>query len=198
MRKEPKRSIRQLIKLIQDCPRDFVACLSPEVGPILKSRLALPLLFLALGASVFGGTSIVMMKCCGEIANSSEAGYHMFFAICLAVVGLAAAALQTYLLNLNMKYYSQLDVMPTYQAILLISWMVSGLVLLDESAIYSWVELLQLGGCCLLVCVGIFILTRKHARSDKKSGSETQESQVALESESPRPTECKELLNDFD
>ena len=62
-----------------------------------------------------------------------------------------------------MKYYNNIDVMPIYQSFILMNWMVSGLVLLDESSLYSWRELLRLGASCLLVILGIFILTLKQS-----------------------------------
>lgn len=60
-----------------------------------------------------------------------------------------------------MKYYNNIDVMPIYQSFSLMSLMLSGLVLLDESSLYSWGELLRLAASCLLVFLGIFILTLK-------------------------------------
>ena len=71
------------------------------------------------------------------------------------------AGLQTYLINISMKYFNNTDVMPIYQSFVLINWMLSGLVLLDESKLYKWGELFMLGGSCILVILGIFVLTLK-------------------------------------
>ena len=53
--------------------------------------------------------------------------------------------------------------MPVYQSFVLINWMVSGLVLLDESKLYTWSELFRLGASCLLVVLGIFVITLKQS-----------------------------------
>ena len=62
-----------------------------------------------------------------------------------------------------MKYFNNTDVMPIYQSFILMTWMGSGLVLLDESALYTWVELILLGASCMLVISGIFVLTLKQS-----------------------------------
>ena len=62
-----------------------------------------------------------------------------------------------------MKYFNNTDVMPIYQSFVLINWMVSGLVLLDESKLYTWGELFRLGASCLLVVLGIYVITLKQS-----------------------------------
>ena len=116
-----------------------------------------------MGSGLCGGTSLVMMKSFGEILNTDERHEHKFMALLFVTVGLSMAATQTYLLNLSMKYFNNTDVMPIYQSFVLINWMVSGLVLLDESKLYTWGELLRLAASCLLVIAGIFVLTLKQS-----------------------------------
>ena len=60
-----------------------------------------------------------------------------------------------------MKYFNNTDVMPIYESFVLMNWMVSGLVLLDESKLYTWGELFRLGASCLLVILGIYVITLK-------------------------------------
>ena len=81
----------------------------------------------------------------------------------LCLMGLAMAAMQAYLLNLSMKYFNNTDVMPIYQSFVLMNWMLSGLVLLDESNLYTWGELFMLSASCCLVIMGIFVLTLKQS-----------------------------------
>ena len=64
---------------------------------------------------------------------------------------------------MSMKYFNNTDVMPIYQSFVLINWMVSGLVLLDESKLYTWGELFRLGASCLLVVLGIYVITLKQS-----------------------------------
>ena len=63
------------------------------------------------------------------------------------------------MLNLSMKLYNNLDVMPIYQSMILMHMMLAGLILLDESALYTWGELCALFGSAIFVILGIYILT---------------------------------------
>ena len=153
-----------LLGLLGKLPKELIAEISPEVGMKLRSNIKMPIILLTLCAGLCGGSSIVFMKSFGEIVNGPEVSGHVFFALILVNVGFAAGAMQCYLLNLSMKYFNNIDVMPIYQSFILINWMVSGLVLLDESSLYTWGELIMLGASCLLVILGIFILTLKQSQ----------------------------------
>ena len=67
------------------------------------------------------------------------------------------------LLNYSMKYYNQIDIMPIFQSFNLNFMIISGLILLDESSLYTnW----QLGKFFLSSCViaiGIYVLTLKQS-----------------------------------
>ena len=60
-----------------------------------------------------------------------------------------------------MKYYNNLDVMPIYQSTILMGLMVAGLLVLNESALYTWGQLSILFASAIVVIAGIFILTKK-------------------------------------
>ena len=64
-------------------------------------------------------------------------------------------------LNLSMKYYNNLDVMPIYQSTILMGLMVTGLLVLNESALYTWSEMFLLFGGALIIIIGIYVLTMK-------------------------------------
>lgn len=63
---------------------------------------------------------------------------NLVFAIIMGCLGGICAGLQCYCLNIAMKYYNNLDVMPIYQSMILMLVMLSGLIILDESANYSF------------------------------------------------------------
>ena len=107
------------------------------------------------------GSSLVFFKIAGEILNSKERDYFALFIFTMGSCGGLCAAVQVYSLNLSMKYYNNLDVMPIYQSMILMLVMLSGLVVLDESSQYSWSELMILFASATLVVLGIFVLTKK-------------------------------------
>lgn len=75
-------------------------------------------------------------------------------------MGLSAVS-QTHSLNIAMKEYDQLEVMPIFQAFIMIMWMSGGMIVLNEISYYtSW----QLCGIFLSICIsctGIKVLTMK-------------------------------------
>jgi hypothetical protein len=75
------------------------------------------------------------------------------------------AGTQMVSLNYAMKIYDQLEVVPINQMSLMSMNLLFGLVLLNESAYYSWGELIGLLATSLIGLAGIFILGMK--KSDK-------------------------------
>lgn len=60
-----------------------------------------------------------------------------------------------------MKYYKNIDLMPIYQAFVLIAWMTSGLFLLNEAELYNYGELLRLLFSICFVIFGIAVIAMK-------------------------------------
>lgn len=162
-KKEPRRPARLLLGLVGKMSDELIDKISPKYGRRLRRFIKLPVVLLTLSSGVCGGTSLVQIKSFGEIVGGSELSSNFFLSLLLVAMGLGCSAMQVYLLNLSMKYYNNTDVMPIYQSFVLINWMVSGLVLLDESSLYTFFELLRLGASCLLVILGIFVLTLKQS-----------------------------------
>ena len=163
IRAEPRRSARVLLSLIGQLPEEFIAKVSPEMGSAIKRRIKLPAVCMTMSAGLIAASSVVMMKCFYEVLQSGEASNHILFFSCLILMGFGFAALQTYILNLSMKYYNNTDVNPIYESFRMISWMLSGLILLDESKFYTWSELFQLGGSVLVIIAGIYVMTMKQS-----------------------------------
>lgn len=69
-----------------------------------------------------------------------------------------------------------MEVVPIYQTALLIMWIGTGLVILDEKQFYSYLELTLIFGSVLVCFVGIKVLTQKkkllEAEEAIKSSSE--------------------------
>ena len=107
------------------------------------------------------GCALTFLKVGGEILNSDEFKENIFFSFLMVVCGLSCAITQMIFLNLSMKYYNNLDVMPIYQSTILMGLMVAGLLVLNESALYTWGELCLLFGSAIVVIVGIYLLTKK-------------------------------------
>ena len=60
-----------------------------------------------------------------------------------------------------MKFYDQLEVVPVYQTCLMILWILTGLIILDEKQFYGGLQLTAIFASVLFCCIGIKILTMK-------------------------------------
>lgn len=96
------------------------------------------------------------------LALREHAPFVSWIVLGLALVGASTALLQLYTLNVVMKYYEQVELVPIYQSLVVVFSLCSGLVLFDESALYTWGQLLEIIGAILLVIIGIFVLALKH------------------------------------
>lgn len=67
-----------------------------------------------------------------------------------------------YVLNLAMRTYRQIDVVPAYESLALIFNIVAGLALFGESALYSWQKLAYIWGSFFVILLGIIVLAFKH------------------------------------
>ena len=137
-----------------------------------KNNIKAPLVFLCLTCGLMNGTSLVLVKVGGEGYRIAEEGESVVFPIIMGFIGIQCAGFQMLCLNIAMKYYNNLDVQPIYQALILVFVMVSGMVCLDESALYTWGEISLLGGSCLLVLLGIYILTQKQNEFKEMEGKQ--------------------------
>ena len=79
----------------------------------------------------------------------------------MTVLLMLSGSLQLHLLNQAMKYYDQLEAVPIYQTCLMVMWIITGLIVLDEKQHYSWLELGTMAGSIFLCCIGIVLLTKK-------------------------------------
>ena len=157
---DPRRPARVLLTLIDKCPLELIQRISPG-SKRLKNNLKVPLVLLCWSCGVLNGSALTFLKVCGEITNSPEAAENVFFALLMGALGCLCAGINIYILNLSMRFYPNLDVMPIYQSMVLMFMMVAGLVVLNESALYDWGELALLYGSAGFVVLGIYILTQK-------------------------------------
>ena len=138
---DPRRPARVLINLIGKCPLELIQKISPG-SKRLKNNIKVPMILLCWSCGVLNGCWAVFIKVCGEVLNSPEASEHLMFAILMGSLGAVCAGVNAYCLNLSMKYYQNLDVMPVYQSMILMNMLLAGLVVLNESNLYTKWQLL--------------------------------------------------------
>ena len=120
-----------------EIPEEVLQRVSPQ-SLELKSFLKVPMLLLLVTAGLLSGMSVCFLKLIGEMIQNGEVGGHIGIFILLAVVALLSVPAMVHSLNLAMKYFDQLQVMPIFQVCLMIMWICSGMMILQESKNYTW------------------------------------------------------------
>lgn len=110
---DSRRPQRVIIALIDKCPKELISTISPSTLR-LKQNLKVPLVLLCWSAGIMNGEALVFLKIGGEVINSDEFSKNIIFAFLIAALGVASAGFQIYLLNVSMRLYTNLDVMPIY------------------------------------------------------------------------------------
>ena len=84
-----------------------------------------------------------------------------FMASFICLSGLIGGLIQMFILNIAMRYYNNLDIMPVYQSLILIMMLICGWVLLDEIANYTIGNMLGIIGSSTIIIAGIKVITMK-------------------------------------
>lgn len=152
-----------LIEVLNDMPSDVLATVSPR-SVNLARFLKLPMLYMLLLAGLQSGLSVVFMKLVGELVQAGQGLENpVMTCILLGLMALSAVS-QTHSLNMAMKEYDQLEVMPIFQAMIMMMWMMGGMIVLDEMQYYSTQALCVIAASFLISCLGIKLLTMKVKR----------------------------------
>mmetsp|Transcript_64120 Transcript_64120/g.88688 ORF Transcript_64120/g.88688 Transcript_64120/m.88688 type:complete len:103 (+) Transcript_64120:1047-1355(+) len=85
-----------------------------------------------------------------------EAPLYLFVAI-----GGIGAALCVGILNMAMRNYNQLEVMPIYQSSIIVNTLMCGLFILNEQRFYSVLNIVYICLCCMLCISGDFVILKK-------------------------------------
>ena len=111
--KDPRRPGRVLIALIDKCPADLVVKISPSSG-VIKNNLKVVLVLMCALCGIINGCAVTFVKVGLEVIYSDEFSDNILFALFVPCCGVSCVAIQMLFLNLSMKYYNNLDVMPIY------------------------------------------------------------------------------------
>ena len=156
----PTRPARYLVELLCDLPVTFVRQEFPEFI-FLRYLIRTPMILILFTDGMLSGLNMAIGKLVGE-AIAAGVPFLSFFVMWLIIAMLSGGALQLYLLNVAMKTYRQIDVVPVYESLSLLFIIVAGLVLFNESAYYTWGELMGILAGAFVIVIGIVILALKH------------------------------------
>ena len=119
------------------------------------------MVLLSWSTATFSGMNLTLLKCFGEIIKQGDFSSLPIMTSCLLVFAVSGAIIQIVMLNIGLKYYNNIDLMPVYQSLILVMMLACGWVLLDEISCYSWTQVLGILGSACLIIIGIKIITIK-------------------------------------
>jgi len=138
---------------------------------------------------------VSIYKVIGELVTSSTISDAGFLISTLLIFAITSNILQMHLLNLAMKYYDQIEVIPICMTSLIVCQILCGLFFLDEISYYNASGLSGIFASSFVCTVGIMFLMKKnsylenekHVSAEMEIGVDTQKARVAgLAEESER------------
>ena len=122
---------------------------------MLRSLIKVPMVMLMGFSGLVVGLSLTCVKFVGEIvANVGFSEEPLLIIVFLGIAALDSLFL-LYSVNLAMKFYDQIDVMPTYFAQILIWSVFCGMVLLDEHSYYTTENIVVIAFSSFICFIGI-------------------------------------------
>ena len=112
-------------------------------------------------AAAQSGLALAFLKMFGELVQAGVFAENLPLGITIGVLMVISMWTQTVSLNNAMKYYDQLEVMPIFQAMIMMMWMLGGMVVLQEANNYTWNQLWGIFASFCVSCVGIYLLISK-------------------------------------
>lgn len=116
-----------------------------------------------LASGSLSGLNLAIFKVLGEAMSTNMEYFKSFFLLFLLFSGFVGAGLELYLMNIAMKTYRQIDVIPMFESFALLLTITCGLMLFRESELYTWLQLVGIMGCALVIILGIVVISMKNS-----------------------------------
>ena len=94
-------------------PEEIISEVSPQ-SLLIRRTAKLPMFVILVGAGLIGGIATTFYKIIGELAIENDLTKDGWFVVILLLVGMFANLVMLYLINIAMKYYDQLEVIPVF------------------------------------------------------------------------------------
>jgi hypothetical protein len=157
---EVQRPAHVIIATLNDMDDEWVEYVS-EPSLKLKALIKVPMVLCTATSALQSGITIVMLKLFSELGQTSSISTHWLLAALMLLAIGASGAVQLHMLNLAMKYYNQIEVIPIYSTAIMVIWIATGMVVFNEARFYSTLELFGIAGSILSCVIGIKFLTMK-------------------------------------
>ena len=108
-------------------------------------------------------SNIIFLKCFGEILKAGEYQEMKGLVIACLTLGILGGLMFIFTLNVAMRYYDNIDVIPVFQSFILLMTLSSGWIVFNEVQFYTPIQIAGIVCTSLVVCAGIKTITLKRA-----------------------------------
>ena len=122
----------------------------------LKRDIKTPMALMSIAAGVVAGLASALLK--GFTISVSSSGFMSLSAIGYLLIATILSLFQLHLINIPMKSYDQIEIIPIYQTFLILLNMASGAIILNEQKMYKWYELVNLFLCAIICICGVVMI----------------------------------------
>ena len=127
----------------------------------LHKYVKLPLMIGTLAAGMCSAIATLASKLFGELIKDGIIKDNINLSIgCLIATAFSILGL-VFQMNSTMMFYQQMEVMPIYQANILLAWTITGTMILREMHDAEWYKKLYMAAGITLILIGTKILTSK-------------------------------------
>lgn len=124
-----------------------------------KVLVRVPLVLMTFTAGLLGGLQTSMMK--GMTTSLSIDGLFALSTIGYGCLAVPLVAMQLKSLNVVMENYEQLNATPIYESSLIMMNITCGIIIMNDSQLYEWYELMLLVLYAMLIISGVFLIVNK-------------------------------------
>ena len=138
--------------------RMFPAEIIHEVSPrssCVRRTAKFPMFFLLVCTGLIGGVTTTLFKMVSDLLVQHDVSHDFLFFMILLTLAIPGNGLQLYFINVSMKYYDQIEVIPVFLSSALVFILVSGLIIFDEIALYNAASLVGITIGTILCLIGI-------------------------------------------
>ena len=95
---------------------------------------------------------------------TGEAFRNLIFAGTCGSITILSSFFLMHHMNMAMKYYDQMEVVPTFQACVIVTWLMAGSFILRETKDATNSELLQMAIGAIVIIFGVYCLVSKQIK----------------------------------
>jgi len=129
--------LRVVIKFINTLSKDEVQGIDKSLNHF---KVKIPLLLYAIGAGLLSSMVTSFIKGVSEMVNSRDIGENLQrpMVYLLLVMVVLSLVTQLHFMNMNLKYYEQMEIIPIYQSSIILTNVLCGAIIFQEMQKYNW------------------------------------------------------------